>query len=42
MTFLSEPEERTYGIEATLRDDSGNMISLVQPLDVDPDSVASS
>ena len=42
MTFLSEPEERPYGVEATLRDDSGTMISLVQPLDVDPDSVASS
>ena len=42
MTFLSERDERPYGVEATLRDDSGNMISLVQPLDVDPDSVASS
>jgi len=42
VTFLSEPEERPYGIEATLRDDSGNMISLVQPLDFDPDSLASS
>ena len=42
MTFLSERDERPYGVEATLRDHSGNMISLVQPLDVDPDSVASS
>ncbi len=32
MTFLSEPAERPYGIEATLRDDSGTMMSLVQPL----------
>jgi catechol 2,3-dioxygenase-like lactoylglutathione lyase family enzyme len=31
VTFLSEPAERPYGIEATLRDDSGNMMSLVQP-----------
>jgi catechol 2,3-dioxygenase-like lactoylglutathione lyase family enzyme len=31
VTFLSEPVERPYGIEATLRDDSGNMMSLVQP-----------
>lgn len=30
VTFLSEPAERPYGIEATLRDDSGNMISLTQ------------
>ena len=31
VTFLSQPAERPYGIEATLRDDSGNMMSLVQP-----------
>jgi catechol 2,3-dioxygenase-like lactoylglutathione lyase family enzyme len=31
VTFLSEPAPRPYGIEATLRDDSGNMMSLVQP-----------
>jgi catechol 2,3-dioxygenase-like lactoylglutathione lyase family enzyme len=31
VTFLSEPVERPYGIEAVLRDDSGNSISLVQP-----------
>lgn len=35
VTFLSEPAERPYGIEATLRDDSGNMMSLVQPLAFD-------
>ena len=35
VTFLSEPAERPYGIEATLRDDSGNMMSLVQPFDFD-------
>jgi hypothetical protein len=35
VTFLSEPAERPYGIEAMLRDDSGNMISLVQPLEFD-------
>jgi hypothetical protein len=28
VTFLSEPAERPYRIEATLRDDSGNLISL--------------
>ncbi|HEY1652639.1 MAG TPA: VOC family protein [Acidimicrobiales bacterium] len=31
VTFLSEPTERPYGIEAMMRDDSGNMISLTQP-----------
>ena len=31
VTFLSEPSERPYGIEAMMRDDSGNMISLTQP-----------
>jgi hypothetical protein len=36
VTFLSEPAERPYGIEAILRDDSGNMISLVQPFAFDP------
>jgi catechol 2,3-dioxygenase-like lactoylglutathione lyase family enzyme len=30
VTFLSPPTERPYGIEATMRDDSGNMISLTQ------------
>ena len=33
VTFLSPPSERPYGIEATLRDDSGNMISLTQAFD---------
>ena|SRR5215216_7085330 len=28
--FLTEPTERPYGIEATLRDNSGNWFSLVQ------------
>jgi catechol 2,3-dioxygenase-like lactoylglutathione lyase family enzyme len=32
VTFLQEPATRRYGIEAVLRDDSGNMISLVQRL----------
>jgi catechol 2,3-dioxygenase-like lactoylglutathione lyase family enzyme len=28
--FLTEPAERSYGIEATFRDNSGNWFSLVQ------------
>jgi len=31
VTFLSEPAQRPYGIEAVMRDDSGNIISVVQP-----------
>jgi catechol 2,3-dioxygenase-like lactoylglutathione lyase family enzyme len=30
VVFLQEPAERPYGIEATLRDDSGNVFSLTQ------------
>ncbi len=29
--FMSEPQERPYGIEATFRDNSGNWFSLTQP-----------
>ena len=36
VTFLSEPAERPYGIEAMMRDDSGNMISLTQPFAFEP------
>lgn len=31
VTFLGEPSERPYGIEAVFRDDSGNWFSLTQP-----------
>jgi catechol 2,3-dioxygenase-like lactoylglutathione lyase family enzyme len=31
VVFTQEPAERPYGIEALLRDDSGNWFSLVQP-----------
>src|SRR5262245_16732689 len=30
VTFVSEPAERFYGIEATLRDNSGNWFSMTQ------------
>jgi len=30
VVFLTEPAERPYGIEATFRDDSGNVYSLTQ------------
>ena len=31
VNFLSEPEERPYGVEATLRDSSGNWFSMTEP-----------
>lgn len=30
VTFISEPAERPYGVEAVFRDDSGNWFSLTQ------------
>jgi catechol 2,3-dioxygenase-like lactoylglutathione lyase family enzyme len=33
VTFVQEPQERPYGVEALLRDDSGNWFSLTQPRD---------
>jgi predicted enzyme related to lactoylglutathione lyase len=30
VTFLQEPVERPYGVEAVFRDDSGNWFSLTQ------------
>jgi catechol 2,3-dioxygenase-like lactoylglutathione lyase family enzyme len=34
VTFLSEPAERPYGIEATFRDNSGNWFSMTQRTEV--------
>lgn len=31
VVFLEEPAERPYGVEAVLRDDSGNWFSLTEP-----------
>jgi catechol 2,3-dioxygenase-like lactoylglutathione lyase family enzyme len=31
--FLQEPEERPYGVEALMRDNSGNWMVLVEPRD---------
>jgi catechol 2,3-dioxygenase-like lactoylglutathione lyase family enzyme len=33
VTFLQEPAERPYGIEAVFRDDSGNWFSLTQRIE---------
>jgi len=31
VTFLQEPADRPYGVEAVLRDDTGNWLVLVEP-----------
>jgi catechol 2,3-dioxygenase-like lactoylglutathione lyase family enzyme len=33
--FVQEPEERPYGVEAVIRDNSGNWLVLVQPKEYD-------
>jgi predicted enzyme related to lactoylglutathione lyase len=33
VTFVQEPQDRPYGVEAIFRDDSGNWFSLTQPSD---------
>jgi hypothetical protein len=33
VTFLTEPTQRPYGVEATFRDNSGNWFSLTQRAD---------
>ena len=34
--FLQEPAERPYGVEALMRDNSGNWLVLVEPREFDP------
>ena len=36
MQFLQEPTERPYGVEALIRDNSGNWLVLVEPRAFDP------
>jgi catechol 2,3-dioxygenase-like lactoylglutathione lyase family enzyme len=36
VTFLQEPSDRPYGIEAVMRDNSGNWMVLVEPRDYTP------
>ena len=35
--FLQEPEDRPYGVEALMRDNSGNWMVLVEPRDYTPE-----
>lgn len=37
VTFLQEPAERPYGVEAVIRDDSGNWLVLVEPREYTPE-----
>ncbi|MBV1851693.1 VOC family protein [Catellatospora tritici] len=40
VTFLQEPADRPYGVEAVMRDNSGNWLVLVEPRDFKPDDFA--
>jgi catechol 2,3-dioxygenase-like lactoylglutathione lyase family enzyme len=37
VTFLQEPAERPYGVEAVMRDNSGNWLVLVEPHEFTPE-----
>jgi catechol 2,3-dioxygenase-like lactoylglutathione lyase family enzyme len=37
VTFLAEPADRPYGVEAVMRDNSGNWWVLVEPREYSPD-----
>lgn len=37
--FLQEPTERPYGVEALMRDNSGNWMVLVEPRDFSPEDI---
>jgi catechol 2,3-dioxygenase-like lactoylglutathione lyase family enzyme len=41
VTFLQEPADRPYGVEAVIRDVSGNWLVLVEPKEFDPDDLKS-
>jgi len=40
VTFLQEPGDRPYGIEAVMRDNSGNWLVLVEPKEFSPEDLA--
>jgi catechol 2,3-dioxygenase-like lactoylglutathione lyase family enzyme len=37
VTFLQEPSDRPYGVEAVMRDDTGNWLVLVEPKEFSPE-----
>ena len=40
MQFLQEPSDRPYGVEAVMRDNSGNWLVLVERRDFSPEDFA--
>ncbi|MEV6864847.1 VOC family protein [Streptosporangium subroseum] len=40
VTFLQEPSDRPYGVEAVMRDDTGNWLVLVEPKEFTPEDFA--
>lgn len=40
VTFLQEPSERPYGVEAVMRDNTGNWLVLVEPRPFTPEDFA--
>jgi catechol 2,3-dioxygenase-like lactoylglutathione lyase family enzyme len=38
--FLQEPADRPYGVEALMRDNSGNWLVLVEPKEFDPEAMS--
>jgi catechol 2,3-dioxygenase-like lactoylglutathione lyase family enzyme len=40
VTFLQEPSDRPYGVEAVIRDNSGNWLVLVEPKEFAPGDFA--
>jgi catechol 2,3-dioxygenase-like lactoylglutathione lyase family enzyme len=40
VTFLQEPSDRPYGVEAVIRDNSGNWLVLVEPKEFAPKDFA--
>lgn len=42
VTFLQEPAARPYGVEAVMRDVSGNWLVLIEPTEFNPEDLAKS
>ena len=40
VTFVQEPADRPYGVEAVMRDNSGNWLVLVEPKEFTPEDFA--
>lgn len=40
VTFLQEPADRPYGVEAVMRDNTGNWLVLVEPKEFNPEDFA--